>query len=84
MLHQDALQAEEAQVSFKIDPHSATWLCIKDYAESRMKDIRTRLESNLGFEETQQLRARLSELKGILESTTVEVPVVDSDFELPG
>lgn len=49
-----------------------------------MEEIRTRLETNLGFEETQQLRARLVELKGIQGLTTVEVPVVDADFELPG
>ena len=71
-------------MSFKIDPHSATWLCIKGHVESRMEEIRTRLETNLGFEETQQLRARLVELKGIQGLTTVEVPVVDADFELPG
>lgn len=71
-------------MSFKIDPHSATWLRIKEHVETRMNDIRTRLESNLGFEETQQLRARLSELKGVLDLTTLEVPLVESDFELPG
>lgn len=71
-------------MSFKIDPHSATWLCIKGHVEGRMEEIRTRLETNLGFEETQQLRARLVELKGIQGLTTVEVPVVDADFDLPG
>lgn len=71
-------------MSFKIDSHSVTWLCIKSHVETRMEEIRSRLESNLGFEETQQLRARLVELKGITGLATVEVPLVESDFELPG
>lgn len=71
-------------MSFKIDPHSVTWLCIKSHCEARMEEIRTRLESNIGFEETQQLRARLTELKGIMDLTVVEIPLVESDYELPG
>lgn len=71
-------------MNIRIDPHSATWLSIKAYCEERMTDYRSRLESNISYEETQQLRSRLGELKGILALTQVETPVIEADFELPG
>jgi hypothetical protein len=68
----------------KIDPHSALWLSLKAFYEERAADLRARLEGDLDHEETIKVRARLAEVKTLLELPTAEEPLVDQDFELPG
>ena len=68
----------------KIDPTSATWLNIKKHLESRVVEIRTRLETDVNWETTMILRAGLREIKTLLSlAEPEEAPLVDQDFELP-
>jgi hypothetical protein len=72
-------------MTMKIDPHSQTWLNIRAYVEGRMETIRTQLESNIAFDETLQLRAKLQELKAFIGETQVEVPLLQiEDYDIPG
>ena len=72
-------------MTMKIDPHSQTWLNIRTYVDGRMETIRTQLESNIAFDETIQLRAKLQELKMFVAETQVEVPLLQiEDYDIPG
>ena len=72
-------------MTMKIDPHSQTWLNIRTYVDGRMETIRTQLESNIAFDETIQLRAKLQELKMFVAETQVEVPLLEiEDYDIPG
>ena len=72
-------------MTMKIDLHSQTWLNIRAYVEGRMETIRTQLESNIAFDETLQLRAKLQELKAFIGETQVEVPLLQiEDYDIPG
>lgn len=85
MLREDPVQAEALAVRARIDTLSVTWLDIRAHVESRIREIRNKLETNLCFEETQQLRAQLRELKGVLDLAEVpEAPLVETYFDIPG
>lgn len=72
-------------MTMKIDQHSQTWLNIRTYIDGRMETIRAQLESNIGFEETLQLRAKLQELKAFVGETQVEAPLLQiEDYDIPG
>ena len=49
------------------DRHSSCWLTVVAYVESRMSDLRSRVEGNLNWEDTIQVRAQIRELKNLLE-----------------
>jgi len=66
-----------------IDRYSQTWLSITEHVESRMADLRSRLEGDLNWEDTIKLRARINECVQLLNIETEEAPLVDEDFELP-
>ena len=66
-----------------IDRYSQTWLSIRGHVESRMADLRSRLEGDLNWEDTIKLRARINECVQLLNIETEEAPLVDEDFELP-
>jgi len=69
----------------KIDPHSTTWLNIKEYINARMATLRAQLESDLPVEQVPQIRAQLKELKNLVSETEVEVPLIDVEpYEIPG
>jgi hypothetical protein len=67
-----------------IDPYSPTWLVIEAHLNQRVTDLRTRLEGNLGWDETQKIRASLQECKSLLELAGDRTPLVESDIEIPG
>ena len=71
-------------MAIKVDPHSPTWLNISSYVESRMKALRSNLESEQSHESTLQIRAKLQELKVLIAETESETPLIDSeDYEIP-
>jgi hypothetical protein len=45
---------------------SATWRRLEVHVLSRLAELRVMLEGNLSFEKTQELRAKISELKALL------------------
>lgn len=67
----------------KVDTHSSTWLNIKSYIDERCVALSQRTDAlTLNWEETQQLRARIAELKALVSETKVEeVAFVSEDFE---
>ena len=69
----------------KVDTHSSSWRNIKAYIDERCADLSKRTDAlTLNWEETQQARARLAELKALVSETQVEeVSFVSEDFELP-
>lgn len=60
----------------KIDPHSATWAAVREYAESRLAEHRTRLEGNLDWEDTLCVRAQMKEVRRLL----AEVEPADAQY----
>lgn len=69
----------------KVDSHSSTWRNIKAYVDERCAALSARTDAlTLNWEETQQTRARIAELKALIAETQVEeVAFVSEDFELP-
>lgn len=69
----------------KVNPQSATWLHIKKYVDERIAGHKSRLTSTtMPWEETQMVRARISELEALLTETHAEEPTfVAEDFDLP-
>lgn len=68
----------------KVETRSASWMIVKQYCEQRIAELRGQLESSLNFEETQMARARLRELKQLLElGEDPEAPLVEADYILP-
>jgi hypothetical protein len=68
----------------RIDPYSNTWLVIEAHLTQRIADLRSRLEGNLSWDETQKVRASLQECKTLLELAGDRTPLVESDIEIPG
>jgi hypothetical protein len=57
----------------RVDVHSATWRLVVEYSEARLAELRTRLEGmNLGWEDTQCVRAQMRELRLLLSSVQSE------------
>lgn len=67
-----------------IDPYSKTWRAIALHLNTRMRDLRGRLEGDLPEAETIKVRASLRECKLLLELASDTTPVVESDIEIPG
>lgn len=67
-----------------IDPYSPTWLVIEAHLKQRMTDLRVRLEGNVGWDDTQKIRAGLQECKNLLELAGDRAPLVESDMDIPG
>ena len=68
----------------KIDQYSPTWRLVAGYLNTRMRDLRTRLEGDLPQDETTKVRASLRECKLLLELAGDKPPLVESDIEIPG
>ena len=68
-----------------IEAYSQTWQTVKKYAEDRIAELRTKLEGQLGVEDTLTVRAQLKELRLILELPERDIPLTDPvDADLPG
>ena len=67
----------------KINPNDPTWIAIVAQVSNRMASLRVRLENNLPFEETQSIRASLTELKGILSLVETDEILAAAPPELP-
>lgn len=68
-----------------IEAYSQTWQTVKKYAEDRITELRTKLEGQLGVEDTLTVRAQLKELRLILELPERDIPLTEPvDTDLPG
>jgi len=66
----------------KIDAHSSTWIAVSQYAESRLAELRLRLEApNTNWDETQATRAQMRELRLLLaQAEPIEAQYVALDI----
>ena len=55
---------------------SAVWLIVKAHADERLQELRIRLESQIGFEETLAVRAQIREVKKLLDLENPEQEIV--------
>jgi len=68
----------------KIDTRSATWHIIKKHVEDKSATLRSRLESEVCWEETLRARAQLRALNDVLSlADDPEPPLVETNIELP-
>lgn len=64
-------------MALKIDVNSATWVALTAHIKERQASLRANLEGELDWEATLVVRAKLKELKSIIDLVKVEVPLVD-------
>ena len=68
----------------KIDPHSATWLSIMMHVDTRIAELRNKLEGNCDWEDIVAARAALRELKQLLAmAVPEEPPLVSTYLDIP-
>ena len=68
----------------KIDQYSPTWRLVAGYLNTRMRELRNRLEGDINYDETMKVRASLRECKLLLELAGDKTPLVESNIEIPG
>lgn len=67
----------------RVDLHSQTWVTIQAYLNERLATLRTSLEADLPEEKTQRIRARIAEIKQLLDMVNPEQPLVDPAEPIP-
>jgi len=66
-----------------IDRYSQTWQAVEAYLEDRLSTLRSKLEGELSPEDTIATRARIREIRALLEEATPEEPLSEPSDPIP-
>ena len=66
-----------------IDRYSQTWQAVETHLEDRLTTLRSKLEGELSPEETIATRARIREIRVLLEEARPEEPLTEPSDPIP-